>query len=109
MREKSHKIVSLWLDFKGAENTYVLRSFCFVKMPQSLDKILFSRYNTENCERGAHMVLTVTISNRILSFAIFEKGKDPRDAIPVATVSLAAQAPRTADEYAALLGATFSQ
>ena len=55
------------------------------------------------------MVLTVTISNRILSFAIFEKGKDPRDAIPVATVSLAAQAPRTADEYAALLGATFSQ
>ena len=50
------------------------------------------------------MILTATIGNRILSFALFEKGQDPCSIQPITTVQLAAQPPRTADEYAALLG-----
>lgn len=51
------------------------------------------------------MILTVNISNRVLSFALFEGGREPADAVPTASASVAAQPARTADEYAVLLRA----
>ncbi len=54
------------------------------------------------------MILTAIVSNRIISFALFEY-EEHGDGAPVSTVQIAAQPARTADEYAALLHAMLSQ
>ena len=49
------------------------------------------------------MILTVTVDNQEISFALFEGGMEPSEAYAEATVQLAAYPVRTADEYEALL------
>lgn len=55
------------------------------------------------------MILTVNISNRILSFALFDGSADASEACPVATAGLATHPTRTADEYAVLLRAILGE
>ncbi|MBE6703618.1 MAG: type III pantothenate kinase [Ruminococcaceae bacterium] len=55
------------------------------------------------------MILTATVGNRTISFALFKESDDPKAAKPLATARIAAQPPRTADEYAALLAAILAQ
>ncbi len=49
------------------------------------------------------MILTVTVDNRAISFALFSGDAEPAQATPVATACFAAHPARTADEYAGLL------
>ncbi|MBQ8342039.1 MAG: type III pantothenate kinase [Clostridia bacterium] len=55
------------------------------------------------------VILTVNIGNGSVSFAVYEKGQEPRTARPLSVFRIAALPARTADEYAALLSAMIAR